>query len=401
MRDIGFSNLLVHYLGSEGFDCIRDTLGFDSVPGNWNAAAAIAWFADDFGANIVWRTPHGGFQELPKRLVDRFMQSGGVVRLGYRLVRLDKHDDGTWHLLFTQRDESTGRVREHETIAKHVILGLPPKSLQELQVGFAGWDNTFVQNKLDSVQQQQMFKAIMVYPNSWWDSQASGLPGGRRGRVLTNSSLRQVYYFGSPAGGATQGLPSLMVYSDCQHVDYWATFLHSADAGQGWDTDRDEQIQCYERYFASRGDELSSDQRLQLQKIKQYIMPQRMLYKMRDLLAELHGVPQQDVKKDEYLPLLGIYQGWGLDSLNVGGWHTWRIGACPEDLVDKILQPFPDEQLYIVGEAYSRYQGWVEGALNSASSAVERLKQHVDDHQTLGSRFAHTVREALRHVVPR
>jgi hypothetical protein len=37
-------------------------------------------------------------------------------------------------------------------------------------------------------------------------------------------------------------------------------------------------------------------------------------------------------------------------------------------------RPFPKDNLFICGEAYSREQGWVEGALRSAEMVLRELK---------------------------
>ena len=36
----------------------------------------------------------------------------------------------------------------------------------------------------------------------------------------------------------------------------------------------------------------------------------------------------------------------------------------------RMRQPFKDEKVYIVGEAYSGSQGWVEGALTTAEKVL-------------------------------
>ena len=37
-----------------------------------------------------------------------------------------------------------------------------------------------------------------------------------------------------------------------------------------------------------------------------------------------------------------------------------------------IVQPVPEEPVYVCGEAYSHYQGWVEGALATAEDMLQR-----------------------------
>jgi len=54
------------------------------------------------------------------------------------------------------------------------------------------------------------------------------------------------------------------------------------------------------------------------------------------------------------------------------GVHLWRPFVNSETVYRKIQSPFP--RVYICGEAYSRLQGWIEGALETAEE-VARLSQ--------------------------
>lgn len=49
------------------------------------------------------------------------------------------------------------------------------------------------------------------------------------------------------------------------------------------------------------------------------------------------------------------------------GIHLFKPGVSSDDV--DITNPFPDQNLTIVGEAYSKHQGWVEGALQSVEGA--------------------------------
>ena len=51
LYDIGFWNLLQHFLSNEGFLLAHDCLGYESIIGNWNAAEALEWFVNDFEPN--------------------------------------------------------------------------------------------------------------------------------------------------------------------------------------------------------------------------------------------------------------------------------------------------------------------------------------------------------------
>lgn len=55
-----------------------------------------------------------------------------------------------------------------------------------------------------------------------------------------------------------------------------------------------------------------------------------------------------------------------------GGVHSWKLHVKPWVMVPYMRSPFKDIPVYIIGEAYSTYQGWVEGAINSAELLLEQ-----------------------------
>ena len=81
-------------------------------------------------------------------------------------------------------------------------------------------------------------------------------------------------------------------------------------------------------------------------------------------LAEMHDldfVPS---------PYSAAYMDWGDDPYG-GGWNSWNIGVQAESVSRAIVQPEAEEPVYICGEAYSHYQGWVEGALATAEDMLQ------------------------------
>lgn len=71
-------------------------------------------------------------------------------------------------------------------------------------------------------------------------------------------------------------------------------------------------------------------------------------------------------------PLGSAFKHWGADPLECG-WHYWRAGADSVRVIADIAQPSPGHELYVCGEAYSHWQAWVEGALETAATVVERM----------------------------
>ena len=55
------------------------------------------------------------------------------------------------------------------------------------------------------------------------------------------------------------------------------------------------------------------------------------------------------------------------------GMHLWKKGYDMDSMYDSIIQPDMDEQIFIVGESFSKKQGWIEGALETCNNMKERL----------------------------
>lgn len=70
-------------------------------------------------------------------------------------------------------------------------------------------------------------------------------------------------------------------------------------------------------------------------------------------------------------PMKNLYfHNWDYEYAGV---HMWKTG---EDLInnyEKIIQPDPNKDIFICGEAYSKKQCWIEGALETSYDVIKRL----------------------------
>ena len=57
---------------------------------------------------------------------------------------------------------------------------------------------------------------------------------------------------------------------------------------------------------------------------------------------------------------------------NIGG-HYWKTLSTKEinNISKKIIKPYNDKEIYIIGETYSRYQAWIEGALETVEDYLK------------------------------
>ena len=62
LSEQGLWNVLAGVHSVEGYNFLRDVLGFESVVDSWNAAEAIEFIARDFPADVRFLRPEGGFE---------------------------------------------------------------------------------------------------------------------------------------------------------------------------------------------------------------------------------------------------------------------------------------------------------------------------------------------------
>jgi len=102
-------------------------------------------------------------------------------------------------------------------------------------------------------------------------------------------------------------------------------------------------------------------------------VPAAMVKMLRRQLAELHFGPNSDYSSVPE-PVEARYMDWSLPPFNAG-YHAWGAHYDIADVQQKIRKPSQlvegaEADIFIVGEAYSNDQAWVEGAYCTAESVL-------------------------------
>jgi len=172
------------------------------------------------------------------------------------------------------------------------------------------------------------------------------------GPSVTNSPVRMVVYFGNNARNQKQkpvyGI--LASYDDEDNTTFWQELELGAKRERTIPVSRDMQP-------------LEGPRKV----------PPRMVKMLRRMLAELHYGPNSDYT---YVPepLDAAYMDWSLPPFNAG-YHEWAPHYDIGDVQRKIRKPSQliegkDAAIFIVGEAYSNDQAWVEGAFCTSESVL-------------------------------
>ncbi len=346
LRQHGFWQVLLNLLSVEAYNLALAGGGFNTVLTNWNAAEAIPWYMEDWSIPPD-QTPYvhlpEGYEALPWRLRDEFEAAGGHVHLRRELIAFSRREDGLYAL--TVHDHGSGR--DHVLLARRLILAMPRRSLDRIAehpLDRAGPSEFFakpgVAELLATVTGHALYKFALAYPRPWWHE--LGLTSGD---PVTDLPLRQIYYFeteGDMPGGDPRN--------------------HQFAAGRG----------LYRRHLG------------------------RLLGGVRDSGPPFEGRPQplrhgRRAEAGRHLPHQRADGGRGAPPVEGSAWRArgagalcrrlprlgrrslWRRLAFLEhrrrhrggDAADRQAGRL-DEEVYVCGESYSTYQGWVEGALQTA-----------------------------------
>ncbi len=361
----GLWELLYLVLSSEGFAFVRDAGGYDSTAAN---ASAVATLPSHHGPNATFKTLVDGYDELPKSLVRQFEAWGGTLCLNHRLDALARTPAGSaaaergaggrtpestrrYRMVFRRtvtdqfrtRDVQPPQDAEQIVYADHVILAMPRRALELIDCEWFDANEDLKKN-ITSVLIQPAFKLFLGYQYPWWREL-----GLHAGRSITDSPLRQTYYFGTEGeqpGADPANLSSLLMvsYNDLQSVPFWRGF----EADSPFEGHRSSHLApgvCPippSQFTATRG----------------------MVSMAQHLVREVHGL------KTLPPPFSAIYHDW-TDEPYGGGWHKWKPGVRFDEVARRMRCPIPGEAVHICGEAYSNYQGWVEGALQTSELMLE------------------------------
>jgi lysine 2-monooxygenase len=352
----GFWDLLYRVLTNEGYQYMRDAGGYEANVANSNAVTQLP--ATEYKDTTQFLTLKDGFDELPIALAEQFRDKfPGVLphaqrlHMNHRLARIEinkKAADYPYTLHFqptqTTNRKTTDRPKAKPVVvkAKQIILAMPRRSLELIDSDF--FKNAWLQENIPSVLIQPAFKIFLAYEKPWWRS--LGLVAGRS---VTDLPIRQVYYFGAECEqpGGYPYLNSLLMasYNDLSTVPFWKG-LESGATYKGY------QPACLEKPY----DEIVP--------AHQFNLTDEMVTIAQRQLAQIHS--QQEIPP----PYTGIYHDWGEDPYG-GGWHEWKANYRLDKIMCQMRHPVEDQQIFIVGEAYSYDQGWVEGALETAESTLE------------------------------
>jgi monoamine oxidase len=343
----GFWNVVARAMSHEAYALATATVGYDSLGANGNAVdQTFEYF--DFTPDTEYKLLVDGYENVPWRLRDGFVKAGGRVEQPVTLRAFEP----------ARLDDDTVGVRLHfrgdrpPLLARALVLAMPQRSLRLLDQTGPVFEDARTQQLIDSVFPVPLFKMFLAYDFAWWESL-----GVSQGRSLTDTMVRQCYYWGVEP---TNGHGLIMAYDDMSNVLYWGGLRNLPRATLPSDHPRAmamfaQRVSANVR--AARGpenDNWSANN-----------APAMMVEEMHRQLVELHGVRYAPT------PYAAAFRDWSEDPYG-GGVHFWKIGYQSTDVMNRMTQPREDFPCYVCGEAYSQGQTWVEGALQTAEIVLQQ-----------------------------
>jgi len=335
LRDTGFWNALSKVLSHRALGhIIQFGTFYHVVHYNPNAAEWFVFWLRGLHPGDGLVGIRQGTEALVRQLAAMLSDPvAGAVSLNmeHRLEALRPEGDGRVLLDLRRADGSPASVS-----ARHVVLALPWSPLKYLR--------RFLPERIalltDAVIPIPLVKCFFVTCDPWWDADTP--PQTRAASVPS----RELHYYHRQAEDGPRGMA--MVYGEKPSMDYWK---HMA------------------RGEAHLKAELNGDQRL----LGYYL---KYLSKNPGCTGPLGGNPEIDA-----VTCYGI-RDWSREPFEAGC-HIWKPGYDVERAIEELTGfGLPgaerDVNVHICGEAYSDFQGFIEGGLRNALKVVEKVARGQD-----------------------
>lgn len=356
-------------------------LGFNGTFLSGMNAGVAYQLLEDFPANVQFKTFTKGFSTLPNALVDK---------IGTERIHLDtsvesiEFDECTqeYKLKIQQGNCKCGSTKTLR--ADKVILGLPRLALEKLFAKSNAFNSDNreraekIWNTLQTASNQPLLKINLYYDSAWWGEGSTGRPAVEFGPNFADLPTGSVYPFyavdeklaaqlmyqesGQAASDKVQveldktakekykKPAALTIYCDYLNINFWSALQASGP--------KYEHLDLHNYVESVPGD----------------------MYPATVAVVEQATKFFKDIFNTHYVPApiltsARIWQG----SVNFDvpveqqfgyGVHQWAVGADDRQVMKDLVQPLPN--LFMCGEAFSDYQGWVEGALRSTDLVLEQ-----------------------------
>ena len=339
---MGLWNALDYVLSAGAVAKIRDVGTFyHLIPENPSASEwSIFWlrmFRTDTALSTI--LGNGGVNQIVTRLetqLRRTAQRNVDIATGATVLDVCPAPGGDRIRLSVDFHDRAGVL---DLECDHVILGLPRHPLTKLSRHFP----VEIRRDIDGVNGFPLLKVFAILKAPWWS--AKGLPPAQHGAHLVPT--REVHYKERVDGGPGMGM--VLLYTDRPANAYWSPYIQMP----------------HEVAQVNAPATLKRELAAQLLALK----------------TERETGPQESYKTqiDEMEGSISAFaiRDWSKPPFGAAS-HAWMPGVNVPEAMNRLKafslvgQPGRNN-LHICGEAYSDYQGFIEGALRSAAKTLAAI----------------------------
>ncbi len=345
---------------------LRDTGTFyHMIPENLNAAEWIIWWLralKTVGQQLA--SIEGGSSKLSEGLLAGLRShpnvtlAGGHTLLGFRPTGLGQ---ATLELDLRTQSGTT------KLLAERLILALPRLPLVKL----ASQLPDHIAAQLDSVNGFPMLKVFFVSNAPWWDYDQ---PPQQYANCMPT---REIHYFRRPREQDHDGHGMVLLYMDRPSTEFWRHYVIDGDGHDRAEIDQNGRIvDAFALFIArdvKRSLESKDESALRLTEHARRIFSDMSLSEATSYIrGAIHTYGIRDWAR---APYGAANHGWQ------PGVRSWKV----MDAFKAFDFGSGAQNVHIVGEAYSDYQGFIEGALNSSELALAMIPAPGLDDEVDGS----------------
>jgi phytoene dehydrogenase-like protein len=363
LHTIGFWNALARVLSAGAINKIRD-LGtfYHLIPENPSAAEHVIFWLRLFRYDAKLSTIRAGVDTVVNKLEEKIESANGTVKFGHTVTRLRPNEDTRQVRLTVKIDDNAPEeLPEH---FDHVILALPQWPLRLLAEFFP----RHIKENIESVNGFPLLKAFVVTQQPWWDKNT---PPHYGASLVPTRELH--YWLGE---GKNVGMGMVMLYTDRPACGYWQPYVvekpHEKAQRNKSSALLDELI--WHLYAAKMRDRVD---KLRKERIENQRSDAELERAKRDLEQ-----PDPTVIRDMKQSVTSwAIRDWSQPPFGAAC-HVWAPGVSVQDALENLkafrLLEGTVRNVHVCGEAYSDYQGFIEGALSSSKSVLKTIDPTID-----------------------
>jgi hypothetical protein len=346
LRNMGFWNLLSEVLSHLAVLKIRDWGSYyHLIAENPNAAEHLILWLRNIRSNESLRGIRGGMALIVHKLVSLLESEA------YRdIVALHRH-----HTLISLNhlNRDGDQVQLHfsdgrTVVATEVILALPKRPLERLNLPVT------VASHLGKVHDIPLLKVFFIIDQPWWEDNRP--PNRFAGDLPT----REVHY--AKSEDKTRGM--IMLYTDRPALQFWTDYLTDDQRSTPRECEHDDcRVETDELVTRQESAQLWILERNEHDRTSPKGINTRL---WRRFVQYARDYEHNDFTMERLLAC-GI-RDWGKEPYGAAV-HVWKPRAKPLEVAE-VFRAFPlagsrRSNVHICGDAYSDYQGFIEGALRS------------------------------------